>query len=106
MPLKDRMELQYLLDDILGDPDRVYFQPPSGEDMRYPCFVYTIKDGETWHADDNSYGYFPIYDVTHIYKDPDEGAAMTRKLVMSLSGVRYDRSWKVDNLYHENIVVW
>lgn len=105
MPLQNRMDLHQKLVDILGSEDRVYFQPPNGEEIQYPCFVYTVKDGEAWHADNNPYSFFPLYDVTHIYKNPDSGAVTTKKL-MTLQGVRYDRSWRVDNLYHENVVVW
>ena len=106
MPFKDRLEVNQHLVDILGSEDRVYYQPPTGEELEYPCFAYTVKDGETWHADNNPYQFFPMYDVTHIYKNPDEGLAMTKKLVSETSGVRYDRAWRVDNLYHENVVVW
>lgn len=106
MPIQNRLELQKKLEDILGDPERVYFQPPSGDQLKYPCLIYGIKNGNGWHADNSPYAYFPFYDITHIYKDPDEGSRLTEKLMMSISGIRYDRAWRVDNLYHENMVVW
>lgn len=106
MPIRDRFELQSKLGSIFGDSTRIHYQPSSSDKLKYPCLIYTIKDGENWHADNKTYAFFPFYDVTHIYKNPDDGLAMTKKLIEGLDGVRYDRAWKVDNLYHENLVVW
>ena len=106
MAIKDRLDLHNKLGEIFGAPDRVYFQPPSGFQLKYPCLVYTVKNGDSINADNVTYAFFPFYDVTHIYKNPDEGLTMTKKLMLSLSGIRYDRAWRVDNLYHENLVVW
>ena len=106
MPIQSRLELQAKLEALIGDPDRVWFQPPSEDQLKYPCLIYTVKDGEGWHANNHPYAFFPFYDVTYIYKDPDEGAAFVKKLMMAFPGIRYDRAWRVDNLYHDNMVVW
>lgn len=98
----NRLALQTRLEELLGS-DNVYFQPPGSTQMKYPCIKYDFHKGETNHAGNRPYSFFPIYDVTVIEKNPENSIART--LAKNLEGSRYDRGWGADNLYHNNFVV-
>jgi hypothetical protein len=65
-----RLILQDLLEVLLGSRN-VYFQPPSGANMQYPCIVYNWDDAKTSFADDKPYVNRRRYQVTVIDADPD-----------------------------------
>lgn len=49
----------------------VYFQPPTGTDMRFPCIVYSRQKIEQKKADNIKYKTDVIYKVIVIDRDPD-----------------------------------
>lgn len=93
---KNRLELQTLLESILGSRN-VYFQPPENKKLKYPCITYELADIDTRKADDIKYLKFKRYTVTLIHSDPDN------VLVDALDDLEYcefDRVFISDNLYH------
>lgn len=67
-----RLELQALLEEILGDGSgHVYFQPPSNMSMQFPCIVYQRDIADTKFAGNKPYSYRKRYTVTVIDRDPD-----------------------------------
>ena len=65
-----RLLLQAKLEEILGSRN-VYFQPPSGFQMQYPCIVYSRDRKDEKFADDRLYNKTMCYRVTIIDRDPD-----------------------------------
>lgn len=49
----------------------VYFQPPSGMQMEFPCIVYERDQADTKFADGRPYSYTQRYAVTLVDRDPD-----------------------------------
>lgn len=97
-----RLELQSLLEDLLGSRN-VYFQPPPSVFMRYPAIVYSRDDIRSIHADDKSYLQRTAYQVTVIDEDPDsEYVSKVSKLPMCV----YDRHYTSDNLNHDVFVLF
>jgi len=92
-----RLELQTLLESVLGS-DQVYFQPPSGFMMKYPCIVYHRIDIPTRFADNLSYKIEHKYSVTVIDANPDSDIP---DKVKALPRCVYDRQFTPDNLYHD-----
>lgn len=92
-----RLELQALLEDILGTRD-VYFQPPANVQMKYPCIVYKRDMGRTLFAGNYPYRYTKRYMVTVIDRDPD--SAVPDKIA-ALPGCTFDRHFAADNLNHD-----
>lgn len=75
----------------------LYFQPPSGCRLNYPCIVYSMSRIRNEHANDGVYIQHPFYTVTVIDPDPDS------KLVAAVSVLpkcACDRQFVSDNLYH------
>lgn len=93
---KNRLELQTLLEELLGNR-HVYFQPPPNIKLMYPCIVYDFAKFQTTKADNKDYLRSKRYDVLLIHNDPDND------IVEKLEDLDYcdlDRSYKSDNLYH------
>ena len=92
-----RLELQTLLETILGSRN-VYYQPPSSTQMKYPAIVYSRSDIKSVMADDTVYITENAYDITVIDKNPDSNVVAQ---IAKLSRCRYDRHFVSDNLNHD-----
>lgn len=96
-----RTELQAELEGIMTGlkmDSHVYFEPPTGFQMKYPCIVYRRDSLDTTHANNNPYFLSKTYEVTVIDADPEsplpEAIAMMPKC-------RHTRSFVNDNLHHD-----
>lgn len=96
MSSRDREELQYILEDILGSTE-VYFQPPATLRMSYPAIVYSLTDIEDFKADNIRYAHNKAYMVTVIDKDPDSVIA---DKVSDLELCKFERAYAADHLNH------
>ncbi len=94
--MHDRIELQQILEDILGSRN-VYFQPPAPVKMSYPAIVYELSDIENEHADNVPYVQRTRYSITVIDKDPDSRIPFA---ISKLPTCSFDRAYKSDNLNH------
>lgn len=56
---------------LLEHADYVYFQPPSGMKMSYPCIVYSRNAKHREYGNDKSYIRMQGYQVTAIDRNPD-----------------------------------
>lgn len=77
--------------------ENVYFQPPSGFQLKYPCIIYERSNGNSIYADDATYRYTQRYTVTCI--DPNPDSELPEKVAM-LPCCRPDRYFTADNLNH------
>lgn len=91
-----RIELDRILRKILGSSN-VYFQPPTGTKMNYPCIVYNLADATDQHANNRIYRRLYRYTVTYITKDPDDPK---RDTIDDLTYCSFDRFFTSDNLNH------
>lgn len=94
--MTNRLDLQALLEDLLGRRN-VYFQPPESVKMNYPAIVYALEDIESTFADDGVYLFHKQYTVTVIDKNPDSEFV---DKVAGLPTCRFSRHYKSDNLNH------
>lgn len=92
-----RLELQALLEDILGSRN-VYFQPPANVQMQYPCIVYQRDDLDTKFAGNNPYRLTKKYQVTVIDRNPDSDIP---EKVAALPMCSFNRFFVKDNLNHD-----
>ena len=93
---RPRIELQSLLEDILGSRN-VYFQPPESIRMKYPAIVYRLNSVKNRFADDISYSRNKAYRVTVIDKNPDTAIP---DRIAELPLCRFDNYFISDNLNH------
>ena len=90
------LQLQELLELTIGS-ENVYFQPPAGMYISYPCIVYKLDDVDTKFAGNRPYRRTKRYQVTAITRDPDSD--LSDKISM-LPTCRFDRFYTADNLNH------
>lgn len=92
-----RLELQQILESILGTRN-VYFQPPPSLQMGYPAIVYKRDSLDTKYANDLPYAHTKRYLITVIDRNPDSAIPdKIRRLPMS----SYDRFYTADGLNHD-----
>lgn len=91
-----RIELHQLLCDVLGSRN-VYFQPPTGTKLQYPCIVYHLGEANDQHADNEIYRRLYRYSLTYITKDPDDPK---RDEIDNLRYCRFVQFFSSDNLNH------
>lgn len=100
---RTREELHEAFAKFLGN-NNVYFRPPESSKMKYPCIVYDIRGGETNYANNSAYIFHLSYDVQIIHKDPD--SHRIEDFLYAFPKARFDRSFKVNNLNHENFILY
>ena len=94
--MNKRVELHYILQDILGSSN-VYFQPPASIKIKYPAIIYSLSTINTRRADDKLYTKNKRYVVTIIDEDPDTD--FVDKL-LELPYCSFSNHYRMDNLNH------
>ena len=93
---RSRLELHKKLEDLIGSKN-VYFQPPEGFKMRYPCIIYNLTYVGKLLADNEMYRDRTRYDVTIIDEDPDSDY---QKEIIKWPYCSFNRFYTADNLNH------
>lgn len=91
-----RPALHDILCGVLGNSN-CYFEPPSNQEMEYPCIRYVRSNDRDSYADNIKYKSSKRYVVTVIDRDPDS------KIAEELSKLLYcssDRNYGADGLSH------
>ena len=91
---KQRIRLSDVLNALCPN---VYFQPPGGHKLKYPCIVYSLKDLVPRYANNNVYSLESEYDLQYITRDPDD--SVIRKIAM-IPSCRMNSSFSADNVHH------
>lgn len=95
--MADRLELQTLLEEILGS-ENVYFDPPESKKMSYPAIRYSRNRINNRFADNSVYKQDLRYEVIAIYRDPDSDLPLK---ISRLPKCAHDRAYVADNLHHD-----
>lgn len=104
--MEARLKLDALLRQVLKETAGVvhlYFQPPAGFQLKYPCIVYSENRVRNNHANDGVYIQHPFYTVTVIDKNPD---SKIKAVVSALPKCTYDRPFIADGLYHTVFTIY
>lgn len=91
---KSRKKLSELLHTFC---DNVYFQPPTGTKIKYPCIIYDLDRPDVTFADNAPYAIYDQYDIKYITRDPDDNV---RVQILMLPLCSADKPYVADNLYH------
>lgn len=103
MGLEKRKELHRILSEVLGS-NNVYFQPPEGKRLSYPCVVYSRNYANTKYADNRTYAFRYRYKITYIDSNPDSD--FVERLGQRLPMCIFDQHYTADNLNHEVLNVY
>lgn len=75
----------------------VYFQPPSTDEMKYPCIRYKLSEKDVKYANNIKYMNTKCYQITLIDEDPD--SELPDKLE-AFPLCQFDRFYPADDLNH------
>lgn len=96
-----RLELQNLLESILGSRN-VYYQPPESIKIKYPAIIYSRNDIDNNFADDIVYMQNHTYQIIVIDANPDSEIV---DKISKLPMCRYNRHYTSDNLNHDVFIL-
>lgn len=86
--------------DILSEfAENVYYNPPEGVKMQYPCIIYALQAKPDNSADNLPYFMNETYQITYIHRSVEEESVSDR--MARTKGFSFDRSFRSDNLYHD-----
>lgn len=93
----NRLKLQTKLEELLGCRN-VYFQPPSGFQLKFPCIIYELGIIQNRMADNKKYHMRSKYKITLIDDDPDN--SYVELLLTELPRLQMINSFKTEGYYH------
>lgn len=99
-----RLELHEELVALAGSSFAIYYQPPTGTQIEYPCIVYSKDSGDALYANNHAYRYTQRYQVTVITRDPD--CELPESMVRHFPMCRMDRQFVNANLYHNVLILY
>lgn len=91
-----RIELDAMLRTMLGSTN-VYYDPPEGFKLKYPCIVYNLSGNTDTHAEDNYYRRMKRYTLRYITRNADD------PMVDTIENLRYCsliQPYTADGLFH------
>ena len=97
---KPRSELSVILNGLCSN---VYFQPPTGYKIKYPCIIYELEKANVRYADNAPYALHDMYRITYITRDPDD---QLRNQIVMIPMCAPDRIFVNDNLYHHPFTLY
>lgn len=100
--MASRLELQTLLEKLLGSRN-VYYQPPESIKMAYPAIRYAKTKIDSKYADDIKYSKMRCYEIIVIDSNPDNNVIDE---ILELPYSNFDRHYKADNLNHDVITLY
>jgi hypothetical protein len=83
--------------------DHVYFQPPTGTKIIYPCIIYKLEKLSVKFADNGPYRFLDEYSVLYITRDPDD---IRIHDIALLPLCKLNRTYTEDNLYHYRYTIY
>lgn len=95
--LKNRLDVQNALEDILG-ARRVYFQPMSTERIEYPSIVYHLQNIKTRSVNGRVYKSNKVYQITYMTRSATD--ALPDKLLQELPMIKFNTTYTREGLYH------
>ena len=100
--MADRLDLQSLLEELLGTRN-VYYNPPESVKMQYTAIRYSKKKIESVYANNSKYLMRDCYELIVISRKPDDPVI---KRLLALPYCSYDRPYIADNLYHDVLTIY
>lgn len=97
-----RVELQHILEHALGSKN-VYFKPPIGLKMQYPCIRYRLVDLDIKRANNKVYSAVPQYEL--IYISQDQATEILDRL-LDIPTINPTRMYEASGLYHNMFTLY
>lgn len=99
--MSKRLELH---DELLGFSNNVYFQPPSGIKLVYPCVIYQKNGKRNRYGNDKLYLGTQQYSMTVIDRDPD--STIADEIEKHFQYCSITGNYTMDNLNHASLTLY
>lgn len=99
-----RLALQDILETIMDGRGPVYFQPPNGAKITYPCIIYNIGGGDSMYADNNNYHFTYQWEIKYLDTKPIND--VVKKIMDEFQMVRFNRRYVNDHINHDVIILY
>ena len=99
--MKSRKDLSDILHLLAPN---VYYQPPTGTKIKYPCIIYERSSVLSTFADNRKYLNTMSYTITVIDKDPDSD--IPNKVNDTFTMCEWQRHYVSDNLNHDVFFIY
>ena len=100
---RSRNELSERLHSLV---ENVYYTPPEGRKIQYPCIIYELESQRNDRADNIRYKTENRYLVTSISKQPDEATELRDKILDAFPYISSDRRYISDSLVHDVMTLY
>ena len=95
--MHDRLELNALLEKILGSTN-VYYQPPESIKIKYPAIIYNKQKPDVRSANNADYLKTRSYELIYISNTPDDSVIDNLERLPMCEWIRH---YVADNLHHD-----
>ena len=97
-------ELQSIIGFRSDGKTNLYFDPPEGTKLNYPCIVYKLAKGETLFASNKPYIFTRAYDVTYMTKDAND--PNVDKIAYGMPMCELTTSFVTENMHHHQYRIY
>lgn len=77
---------------------RVFYQPPEGYKLEYPCIIYELSKRVSIHANNKNYLKNQVYSIKYITENSDSD--IPELLEETLDNSSFERVFTTEGLYH------
>lgn len=102
--MKNMTKVGDILSNVIGDPERVHFQPSESVKLKFPCLIFKFDGYKDFFANDGRHMLREKYSVTHVYQNPE--ADLQEEILSSFLFASFDRPYIADNLYHDVYTIY
>lgn len=108
--MRSRQKLQGELEQILGtsslpaEKRRVYFQPPSGTNVEYPCIIYELSRTDVHPADNSKFIKYNEYHVKHLFKSLKN--ELKDNLLDHFHHISHDTRFVSNSIYNDDFTLF
>ena len=97
--MKTWSDLQEMLQELMGENVKVWYQPPENLKLKYPCIIFGISNALIEYADNNPYQIHKRYTVTLMTRTADNHEMLDKLLNLPLC--TFDREFINDDIVHD-----
>lgn len=102
--MKHMTDVGDILARVIGDEDKVHFQPPESVKLTFPCILFKFEGFKEFFANDGRHMLREKYTATHIYREPE--ADLKEEVLSAFLFASFDRPYIADNLYHDVYTIY
>lgn len=83
----------------INNTEDVYYDPPSGIQMTYPCFRFVLNNTDQRFADNCSYLRKNRWAITYITRDVEDLDIVIKGMLDSFRYCTHETTFRADNLH-------